>query len=529
LDADRRRGFADVDDALFDTTQIPLTSRDIRTVGELLHDVDHTARHLLMDVAGDDAGRLLHGWPDLVTAAASLWSSLPGQRFGAGAHTRDEPITRLVSVADAIGRSLHNTSWPPASRPDRRMTQMTRTLGHAGGLVHRYGADIPVQRTESYRDLEAARARIMHALYVSAHAVGVSLHQHGHSRYQAALGTNRPIELNQRHSPYAVPPTTEWIRRMAVSEAAAGRYLDGRFTQALRGEANRPIEDDTRISRALAGWDIQAHRTLASDAWPTNMILIARTQGLIAGAAMVLVDAAQLAGHLEPNDRLSPAIAEAGRAWSNLASRWGDLTAPNARLDPDLMRTAAEVRAAYRELTHASTTMASLDVIANMPGLKRGTGATLHALESASELAYVVAEKSDVPGLTGPARALSIRAHNDIELGLAAPHPDGDVVWVSPADILAQRPVPVPRPVRDALRKASTATASATSNAAASAMLAQANRGGHRPVWLSPSQPVVANAQEDRHFMSAPSPDHGGQRRKSTSCTDRSEPVRPLR
>ncbi|WP_036491706.1 hypothetical protein, partial [Nocardioides sp. CF8] len=86
MDADRRRGFADVDDALFDTTQIPLTSRDIRTVGELLHDVDHTARHLLMDVAGDDAGRLLHGWPDLVTAASSLWSSLPGQGFGAGAH-----------------------------------------------------------------------------------------------------------------------------------------------------------------------------------------------------------------------------------------------------------------------------------------------------------------------------------------------------------------------------------------------------------------------------------------------------------
>ncbi len=466
MDADRRRGFADVDDALFDTTQIPLTSRDIRTVGELLHDVDHTARHLLMDVAGDDAGRLLHGWPDLVRAAASLWSSLPGQGFGAGAHTRDEPITRLVSVGDAIGRSLRSSSWPRASRADRRMTQMTRTLGHAGDLVHRYGADIPVQRAEGFRDLEAARARIMHALYVSAHAVGVSLHQHGHSRYQAALGTNRPIELNRRHSPYAVPPTTEWIRRMAVSEAAAGRYLDGRFTQALRGEANRPIEDDTRISRALAGWDIQAHRTLASDAWPTNMVLVTRTQGLIAGAAMVLVDAAQLAGHLEPTARLSPAIAEAGRAWSNLASRWGDLTAPDARLDPDLMRTAAEVRAAYRELTHASTTMASLDGIAARPGLLPGIDATLHTLESSSELAYVVAEKAEAPDLTGPARALSIRAHNDIEAGVATQALDGDVVWVSPHDILARRIVPAPRPVVDGLRQASLRTVDACHSAA---------------------------------------------------------------
>ena len=162
-----------------------------------------------MDVAGDDAGRLLHGWRDLVTAAASLWSSLPGQGFGADAHTRDEPITRLVSVGYAIGRSLHSSRWPPATRPGLRMTRMTRTLLHAGELVRRYGADIPVERTETFRDLEAARARIMHVLYVSAHAVGVSVHQHGHSRGEAALGTSRPIELNQHHPPYAVPPTTE--------------------------------------------------------------------------------------------------------------------------------------------------------------------------------------------------------------------------------------------------------------------------------------------------------------------------------
>jgi hypothetical protein len=52
------------------------------------------------------------------------------------------------------------------------------------------------------------------------------------------------------------------------------------------------------------------------------MVLIARTHGLIASATMVLVDAARLTGHLGPADRLSPAIVEGGRAWSNLACRW---------------------------------------------------------------------------------------------------------------------------------------------------------------------------------------------------------------
>ena len=480
MGADHGRVFSDIDDALFDTTRIPTSTRDARTVGELLFDVDHMARQLLMEVTDVDAGRLLRGWPAVVAAATDLWSSLPAQGIGAGAlddRTRDRnrPISQVVSVADAIGTSLGSCRWPPPSRPDHRMTQMAQTLSQAGALVRRYGTEIPIERTEAHRDLEATRARIMHALYVTAHAVGVSLHQHGRTRFHEARNSDRPLELSRTHSPYAVPPTIGWIRRIAVSERAAGRYLSGRFTQALAGEASRPVEDDTRISRALAGWDIQAHRTLASEHWPVSMLLITRTPGLIAGAAMVLVDAAQLAGELDPSDRLTPAIAEAGRAWSNLASRWGDLTPPDARLDPDLMHAAAEVRAAYRELTHNATTMASLDTIATRPGLPRTVRDTLHALESGSEIAYVVTEKAHTPGLSGPARALSIRAHNDIEAGLAAPHPDGDVVWVSPADIVAQRTVPLPAPVRELLRTASAATASAASTAADTATLTHAN------------------------------------------------------
>lgn len=517
LDADRLRDFADVDDALFGATEVPLTTRDIRTVGELLHDVDYTARRLLMDVAGEDAGRLLHAWPGLVTAAASLWSSLPGQGFGAGARTRDEPITRLVSLADTIDKKLRTSSWPPASQPDPRIAHMAQTLAHAGDLVHRYGADVPIQRADSFRDLEAARARIIHALYLSAHAVGVSLHQHGHNLYAEALGTDRPLMLNPLQSPYAVGPTTAWIRRMAVSEAAAGRYLDGRFTQAFAGEAQRPIEDDARIARALARWDIQAHRTLASDAWPTNMVLITRTQGLIAGAAIVLLDAAQLAGNIESPDRLTPTIAEAGRAWSNLASRWGDLTLPDARLDPDLMHAAAEVRAAYRELTHDTTTQARLDTIATRTGLEHATTATLRSLESGPELAYIVADKGDSPGLTGPARALSRRAHDDIDIGLAAAHPDGDHVWVSPADILAQRPIPIPPPVTEALNKAGAATVAAASTASACTLLVQTDHSDRRPNRQSPSAPDLVNSGRYE------------QNRTHSTGADRSVPTRPPR
>jgi hypothetical protein len=67
------------------------------------------------------------------------------------------------------------------------------------------------------------------------------------------------------------------------------------------------------------------------------------------------------------------------------------------------------------------------------------------------------------------------RAHNDVEAGLANAPPEGDVVWVSPADILARRTVPVPPPVRESLSTASAATAAASSAAAAVATVAHTN------------------------------------------------------
>lgn len=277
----------------------------------------------------------------------------------------------------------------------------------------------------------------------------------------------------------------------------ARSYLTDRFTQALAGETIRPVDDPGRLAQALAHWDIQTHRALARDLEPSNILLITRSQGLIAGASMVLVDAAATAGILEPSDRLIPAIAESGRSWSNLASRWGDLAPPGARLEEPLARAAAEVRAAYRQITHDRTTLASPEIIASRPGLPPAVVATLRAIVAGSELALVVAEKADDPHLTGPARALSRRAHNDVEAGLATPPAESDVVWVSPADILAKRLVPPPAPVAETLRAASDATIDATSTA--SAMVAV-----HTPSDAPPPARVNAHERPSSRSESAP-------------------------
>lgn len=503
--------------------QVPMTTRDQRSVGEMLFDVDSLARQLLMDVSGDDAGTLLRSWPTMVAAAADLWASLP-----AGRPAVDEPdhvITRLSAQAATVEASLSGRkAWPGQGPSDPRINQMTHNLATAATLVRRYRAELPHAHSEAHRDLEAARTRIVHGLHLAAHAVTVALHEHGRDRVNDARDAGRPLQLAMHHSPYAVAPMGAWIDRMSASETTARSYLTGRL-QALTGEAIPPGDDPGRLARALAAWDIQCHRALARDPAPSDVLLITRTQGLIAGASMVLVDAATTASVLDPSDRLVPAIAEAGRAWNDLASRWGDLAPPGARLEESLVRATAEVRAAYRQITHDTTTLAATEVIAARPGLPQATGATLRAIEAGPELAHVVAEKADTPDLMGPAQALSRRAHNVVEAGLATPPAEGDVVWVSPADILARRAVPVPQPVRDALRSASSATASAASTAAAAAGVAHANCGDLRPV-----RPPAANRAGHAGLVTpACSMDHGTTCRRPEGGDDRSGPVGPLR
>lgn len=471
---DLRLAYADIDEGLFDVDQIPMTTGDVRSVGEMLFDVDYLARQLLMDVDGDDAGTLLRSWPTMVAAAEDLWTSLPGRR--PGVDERDRPITSLSAQAATIESSLAGRKgWPDPGPTNPRVDQMTQTLLSAAVLVRRYGAEITHEQTEAHRDLEAARTRIMHGLYLTAHAVSVALHDNGRDRVTDARDVGRRVRLAQHHSPYAVAPTGVWVDRMCACENTARSYLTDRFPHALTGEAIRAVDDPGRLAQALASWDIQSHRALARELAPSNILLITRTQGLIAGASMVLVEAATTAGILEPSDRLVPAIAEAGRSWSNLAGRWGDLAPPGARIEEPLARAAAEVRAASRQITHDTTTLATPEVIATRPALPQATVATLRAIEASSELAHVIAEKAEIPNLTGPARALSRRAHNDIESGLATTPTEGDVVWVSPTDILARRAVTVPPPVREALRSASTATVAAASTAAATATLANSN------------------------------------------------------
>jgi hypothetical protein len=123
LAADTAALYDAADDELFNAERIVHTHIDTRTVGEMLHDADHLARQLLIDVTGDDAGPLLRSWPTLVDAGCQLWDTRPGHRRDPA--ERDLPMQRLVATTSTFKSSLRGRAAGPATGP--RMPASTRS------------------------------------------------------------------------------------------------------------------------------------------------------------------------------------------------------------------------------------------------------------------------------------------------------------------------------------------------------------------------------------------------------------------
>jgi hypothetical protein len=338
LAADPSVRYSGHDDELVDAGRIVHTCKDTRTVGEMLHDADHLARQLLIEVSGEDAAPLLRSWPALVNAGSHLWDRLPRRRLDPAEHQL--AMHRLVATTSTFAVLVEQPhSWPGGGPSHSGVDQITETLRTAGALIARYGTDLPAHQTHTARDIDAARARVMHTLYITAHAISVALNTYGRDLVRESQAQGRPIPLSGIHTPYAVPPTVKWMQRAVRCENLARYYLQGRFATAANGEAVQSVEDQDRIPCALARWDIQAHRTLTHNPSPANLVLITRTQALITGATITLSDAVAFGrtrgAHEAPeHERARPAISRAAASWSRLGSRWHDLTRPSDRLDP---------------------------------------------------------------------------------------------------------------------------------------------------------------------------------------------------
>ena len=443
-----------------------MSRQDARSVGELLLDADFTTRQVLMDVTGEDAPAMLRTWGEVVQSASELWATLPEPVRGATSPIDGVTMRRLESMSKGMHRTQVRQGWPGDGPADERLLHVAETLTRAADLIGRRGGHIRPTDTAVRADLDAARMRIMHTLYVGAHGVGVAAREHV-----------RDVELSTRgkssRESRGVPRGQDAINRLAAFEQLAGAYVGNRYARAAQGEHVRGPYGTDRLQQALIGWDIQAHRTLAATPAAANLLLASRTQAGIATAAGAILHAGARTGHVDTHayqHRLAPTLDATQVAWTHVASRWAEMTSPADRTDLDLVHAAGELRAAVREVAHDKTTWARPDVMAGRVDLGEAAQHLQQALSAAVDVACVIRDvAAQDTNLTGPARAMSHRANADIDR-TADPRQRGeDVVWVTPGDVYANRTVAIPEPVRAGLVDATDTLVQTAGNAMSAA------------------------------------------------------------
>lgn len=450
-----------------------MTSRDRRSVGELLVDCEHIAREALWDVDEMRAGTVLGTWGEVVQSATDLWHALPS--------TTPDPVTgvrakdgtditmdRLQAMTTALHRSTRGQPWPGEGLADERLLRIAENLTRAADLVTRFGA---VRRplSEPIRgDLDAAKARIMHILYVGSHGVALAVGHH-----------LRDIEGSQEtgsHIPHgpSLPAGRAAHDRLAAFEQIAGSYVARTYPSDLAGEHREPPEHD-RLAQVLANWDVRAHRTLAASTRTADLMLASHTQALIAEAGSVLMRAAATTGQIDPEHyraRLGPALDSAKERWTAMAALWQNLTPPSARrADPVLGLAAQEARAAIYEIIHDRATVASPALIATRADLSHTAQTIQQALSTSVELAHVIRDATTSDDLTGPARVVSAMATRTHDTRGHAIDSSPMAAWVSPRDHATNRAVPL----LDTVKASLTNSAERVVEASTTAMSAAAN------------------------------------------------------
>ncbi|WP_457108900.1 hypothetical protein [Marmoricola sp. URHA0025 HA25] len=444
----------------------------MRSVGELLIDADYHARTLLLDAEAAAAPGLLRSWVDTVASAVDLWNSFPGRDY-AGADAR-RTIERVTELATSIRADLATARWPGTGAGDHCMHAIDDNLTRARDLVDKYGEELQPHVTRVHKDLEAARTRVVHTLYIATHGVGVALREDGRQR---AVNPSRVEAVRAAASSrrrYEVGPGVRWADRLGVVERVLGCYLQpGHYAEALAYEQAAPVVGLPRLRETLALFDIQAHRTLVEAPSPGNLVLATRTQGMFFGAALVLARAAAETGHVDQVGvgpaRLEQVLSAAGEAWMSLGRRWRDLMPQGSRLDPALSAAAGQLRAACRELTHDGDRLASPAGVAQRVDLAAAMPVIAHYVDAAAELAEATRPALRDPDLSAPTRAVVRRLTQDIEDGLLPENCNALDSGLISIAVRENRLGPVPDHLLDALHS-SAADAASTSYAAASLM-----------------------------------------------------------
>ena len=406
---------------------------DERTVGDLLLDADTAARELLWDAPPDTAKAKARSWGEVVEAAADLWSSFPDR-------TGNPSMERIHKLTLGMHRTQQRTGWPGAGEGDPRLERVVENLSRATEMIAvRRHPTAPLSEP-GHLDSEAARIRLMHVVYVASHGVGQALWQYNRDM-------RRVLDAKQRLNPgQSADQSHNLLVRVGTAEQLAASYLQGRWPAGLTGQHRDLVEPD-RLEQAVACWDVQARRTLAASPTAANVLFTVKVErDLTVTGGRILAAAAQL-GAVDSDQhaqRLQPALESLDEAWARLGGDLEQIAGRARRVDPELLRSGAELRASLREITADLGGHASPETMAQRADLRVASPEVQRGLVAAVDLGYVLRDVVTDPELTAPARGVQAACARLLV------QPD-DAAWVDPRDLQANSPVTLPEALRKSL------------------------------------------------------------------------------
>lgn len=396
---------------------------DTRSIGELLLDADLIARRALVEVQGQDGPPMVATFDEVVHSAARLWGALPAVAGGGVAGTS---MRQLLALSESMHRSQTTVDWPPApTTRDARWGAIADTFERATQLARSSAGKAAGGTERGQVDLAAARARIMHTLYVGAHATGMAVREHVHD---TELLPQKRISMRQTRG---IPRGQEAAGRLATFEQLAGNVIGNRFADTVAGQYQTSRPGQERLRFAMIDWDIRAHKVLGESPSLASLHLIAQTQAGITVGSRVITRAAHEQGLLATDSyqhRIEPALQAADTAWSGLTATIGQLLQRAESPPADLGAAAAEVRAALFEVAYDKSTWASPAVIAPRVNLNEITDVVSHAIAASADVAGATQrslENSDdlrvtARGVAGYAATLPVEQRAGIDLKLSA-------------------------------------------------------------------------------------------------------------
>ncbi|MDQ4112040.1 MAG: hypothetical protein M3306_13220 [Actinomycetota bacterium] len=366
------------EEPLFEVTAM-MTAPYPLSVGELLEDASSTARQLLYDPEASHAPGMVSSWVRAIEATSRLLAALP--------ETAVVPPLGHRRFADSLARrvigfqqSVSGAGWTSADASDVGLELVVRNLRDATSILRTGDHQRPVL-LEQVDDVHAARHSALQTLYVATHAVGVTLE---------AFRSESAAPRGPGHGPGR--PAYGWKTRVESFEQFLHAELAGTARPGLMRLGSN--ETANRLEVALASWEAQAGRVLATRPAPRTVGLIAHVQSLIAETAGTV-----LAGTVDPDlvdpQRIEQSARASQEAWHRLGHRWFDLAKHTDRPDDAIVVVGREVRTALNNLIPAAS---------NSEDFAESAGVLAAAVSSGVETAARIQYASEDPRLRGPAR-----------------------------------------------------------------------------------------------------------------------------